>query len=50
MNSDFRELLQCFASHRVRSLVVGGYAVIHDAQPRFTKDLADLEELLRPTR
>ena len=39
MNSDFRELLQCFARHRVRYLVVGGYAVIHYAQPRFTKDL-----------
>ena len=39
MNSDFRELLQCFAKHRVRYLVVGGYAVIHYAQPRFTKDL-----------
>jgi predicted nucleotidyltransferase len=39
MNSDFRELLQCFAKHRVRYLVVGGYAVIYYAQPRFTKDL-----------
>jgi hypothetical protein len=39
MNSDFKELLQCFARHRVRYLVVGGYAVIHYAEPRFTKDL-----------
>lgn len=39
MNSDFVELLQCFAKRRVRYLVVGGYAVIHYAQPRFTKDL-----------
>lgn len=39
MNSDFRELLQCFAKHKVRYLVVGGYAVIHYAQPRYTKDL-----------
>ncbi len=39
MNSDFRELLQCFARHRVRYLVVGGYAVIQYAEPRFTKDL-----------
>ncbi len=39
MNSDFKELLQCFAKHRVRYLVVGGYAVIHYAQPRYTKDL-----------
>jgi hypothetical protein len=39
MNSDFKELLQCFARHRVRYLVVGGYAVIQYTQPRFTKDL-----------
>lgn len=39
MNSDFTELLQCFAKHKVRYLVVGGYAVIHYAQPRYTKDL-----------
>ena len=39
MNSDFKELLQCFAKHRVRYLVVGGYAVIYYSQPRFTKDL-----------
>lgn len=39
MNSDFKELLQCFAKHRVRYLVVGGYAVTHYSQPRYTKDL-----------
>lgn len=39
MNSDFIELLQCFRKHRVRYLVVGGYAVIHYTEPRFTKDL-----------
>lgn len=39
MNSDFRDLLQSFAKHKVRYLVVGGYAVIHYTQPRFTKDL-----------
>ncbi len=39
MNSDFKELLQCFARHRVHYLVVGGYAVIHYAEPRFTRDL-----------
>lgn len=31
MNSDFRELLQCFTKHKVRYLVVGGYAVIHSS-------------------
>ncbi len=39
MNSDFKELLHLFGVHEVRYLVVGGYAVSHHAQPRFTKDL-----------
>lgn len=39
MNSDFRDLLQLFAKHEVRCLVVGGYAVMYYSQPRFTKDL-----------
>lgn len=39
MNSDFKDLLRLFAEHDVNYLVVGGYAVSHHAQPRFTKDL-----------
>jgi len=39
MNSDFKDLLRLFAGHEVRYLVVGGYAVSHHAQPRFTKNL-----------
>lgn len=39
MNSDFRDLLCLFAEHGVRYLVVGGYAVIHYTEPRFTKDI-----------
>lgn len=39
MNSEFEELLQVFAEHKVRYLIVGGYAVIHYTQPRWTKDL-----------
>lgn len=39
MNSDFKDLLRLFAAHEVRYLVVGGYAVSHHAQPRFTKHL-----------
>ena len=39
MNSDFKELLQIFAECEVKYLIVGGYAVIHYAQPRFTRDL-----------
>lgn len=39
MNQDYLELLQCFAKHRVRYLVIGGYAVIRYTEPRYTKDL-----------
>lgn len=39
INSDFSELLSLLVRHRVRYLVVGGWAVIHYAEPRFTKDL-----------
>ena len=36
---DFKELLFAFDAHKVRYLVVGGYAVSFHAQPRATKDL-----------
>jgi hypothetical protein len=39
MNSDFKDLLRILSEEKVRFLVVGGYAVIHYAQPRYTKDL-----------
>jgi hypothetical protein len=39
MNSDFRDLLSLFNAHKVRYLVVGGYAVMKYTEPRFTKDL-----------
>ena len=39
MNSDFRDLLQFLNAREVRYLVVGGYAVIYHAEPRFTQDL-----------
>ena len=38
-NSNFKELLNLFNQQQVKYLVVGGYAVIHHAEPRFTKDL-----------
>ena len=38
MNSDFAELLQAFENYEVEYLVVGGYAVMAYAEPRFTKD------------
>lgn len=39
VNSDFSDLLKIFNDKGVRYLVVGGYAVIQYAEPRFTKDL-----------
>ena len=36
---DFKELLSAFNAHRVKYLIVGGYAVAIHAQPRATKDL-----------
>jgi hypothetical protein len=39
VNSDFGELLRLFRFHQVRYLVVGAYAVIQYAEPRYTKDL-----------
>lgn len=36
---DFKELLSTLAEHKVRYLVVGGYAVMKYTEPRFTKDL-----------
>ena len=45
-NPDYRDLLQCFADEQVEYLIVGAYAVIYHAEPRYTKDI-DL--LVRPT-
>lgn len=39
VNSDFSDLLRIFNANRVRYLVIGGYAVVQYAEPRFTKDL-----------
>ncbi len=39
VNSDFSDLLRLFNVNRVRYLVVGGYAVVQYAEPRFTNDL-----------
>ena len=36
---DFKEFLQLLNSHRVRYLIVGGYAVAYHGHPRYTKDL-----------
>jgi hypothetical protein len=39
VNSDLRDLLRALNAARARYLVVGGYAVMVHAEPRFTKDL-----------
>src|SRR5271165_3419149 len=39
MYQDYKDLLSAFHAHGVKYLIVGSYAVIFHAQPRFTKDL-----------
>lgn len=39
MYQDHKDLLSAFHAHGVKYLVVGGFAVILHAQPRFTKDM-----------
>jgi len=39
VNSDFSDLLKIFNDNNVRYLIIGGYAVMHYAEPRYTKDL-----------
>ena len=39
LDPDFTEFLRFCGAHRVRYLVVGGYAVAAHGHPRFTKDL-----------
>ena len=36
---DFKELLKIFEKHKIRYLIVGGYAVMKYSEPRFTKGL-----------
>lgn len=38
-NSDFSDLLRILDANQVKYLVIGGYAVVQYAEPRFTKDL-----------
>jgi hypothetical protein len=39
INQDFKELFTAFNAEGVEYLIVGGYAVIFYAEPRFTKDI-----------
>ena len=52
---DFEDILQLFARHRVRYLIVGGLAFIYHAKPRYTKDIdlwidADHDNVRRANR
>ena len=44
-NQDFNELLSIFNDHKVKYLVVEGYAVGFHSQPRATKDLVDVDAI-----
>jgi len=39
LNQDFKEFIQLLNEHKVRYLVIGGYAVALHGHPRYTKDL-----------
>lgn len=39
MNQDFKDLFKLLYDNEVKYLVVGAYAVIYYAEPRYTKDL-----------
>lgn len=39
MYQDYLDLLQCLNENKVKYLIIGGYAVIQYAEPRYTKDL-----------
>jgi len=52
---DFEDLLELFARHEVRYLIIGGLAFIYYAKPRFTKDMdlwigPDTENVARANR
>lgn len=48
LNRDFQELLELFAQHDVRYLIVGGWALAAHGHPRYTKDL-DVWVWMNPT-
>ena len=39
VNSDFSDLLNLFNTNQVKYLIIGGYAVVQYAEPRYTNDL-----------
>ncbi len=43
-NQDIRDFVELLGKHKVRFVLIGGYAVIHYTQPRYTKDIDFLIE------
>ena len=39
VQSDFKELLELFNSHKIEYLITGGYALAHHGAPRYTGDI-----------
>jgi hypothetical protein len=39
INKDFREFVALLDEHKVKYLVIGGYAVNFHCYPRYTKDI-----------
>ena len=39
LSQDFKEFVQLLNEHKVRYLVIGGYAVAFHGHPRYTKDI-----------
>lgn len=39
LDKDFREFIELLNRHRVKHLIIGGYAVNYHSYPRYTKDI-----------
>ena len=50
VNSDFSDLLSLFNANQVRYLVIGGYALIQYAEPRYTKEPGSVDQRRRDER
>ena len=52
VQNDFKELLELFNAHKVKYLIVGGYALAYHGAPRYTGDIdifvkPDMENAMR---
>ncbi len=48
MSPDFKEILSIFNAREVKYLVVGAFAVMKYSEPRYTKDLLDINSIKTP--